>query len=133
MSDEKQAMPGAARTGMKCEMPPPRMPPIPSGSMTAEQSAAVAEMIAGERGQLMRSYVPILRSPALMRKMQAVGEFFRFECSLDPRLKEMASLIVARQWGQHVWEAHTRAGAKCGLNMAIMRALGEGRPPDRMS
>ena len=134
MSDKKQAMPGEARTGMTCEMAAPRMQPIPQGSMTAEQSVAVAEMIAGERGQLMGSYVPILRSPALMRKMQAVGEFFRFECSLDPRLKEMASLMVARQWGQqYVWEAHTRAGEKCGLDISIMTAIGEGRRPDRMS
>lgn len=112
----------------------PRMPPIAPEKLTAEQRAAVAEMVAGERGQLMGSYVPILRSPALMRKLQAVGEYFRFECALDPRLKELASLMIARQWNQpYVWEAHTRAAAACGLDLAVMTAIGEGRRPDRMA
>lgn len=119
---------------LECELPAPRMPPIAPGEMNAEQNAAVAEMVSGERGQLMGSYVPILRSPALMQKLQAVGEYFRFQCALDPRLRELASLIVARQWSQqYVWEAHTRAGAKGGLDIAIMTAIGEGRRPDRMA
>jgi len=134
MSDDGKARPRLAAEKLTGELPPPRMPPIAADRMTAEQKAAAAEMMAGERAQLMGSYVPILRSPALMRRMQTVGEYFRFECALDPRLKELASLLVARQWSQqYVWEAHTRAGVKCGLDRDVMTAIGEGRRPHRMS
>lgn len=134
MSNDGKAKLRVATKKLEGELPPPRMPPIAPDDMTHEQKAAAAEMMAGERGQLMGSYVPILRSPVLMRKLQTVGEYFRFECALDARLKELASLLVARQWGQqYVWEAHTRAGLKCGLDREVMTAVGEGRRPHRMA
>ena len=126
---------------MKTESPqtapealPPRMGPIAPERMTDAQKAAVAEMTAGERGSLTGSYVPIMRSPGLMHPLQKVGEYFRFQCGLEPRLKEMAALMAARLWTQqYVWEAHTRAALKCGLSIAIMEAIAEGRRPEVMS
>lgn len=111
-----------------------RMPKIPPEKMTAEQSAAAAEMESGVRGYFTGSYVPILRSPALMRRLHKVGEYVRYECQLDRGINELTALVTARQWTQqYEWEAHCRAGTKCGLGQEIMQAISEGRRPATMS
>lgn len=76
------------------------MGPIAPERMSTAQKAAVDEMTAGERGSLMDSYVPITRSPGLMHRLQKVREYFRFQCGLEPRSKEMAALMAARYWMQ---------------------------------
>lgn len=69
MTTDSKASGVAGKKQMTCEVLPTRMPPIPPEKMTAEQKAAVAEMTSGGRGHLTDSYVPIMRSPALMRSL----------------------------------------------------------------
>ena len=74
-----------------------------------------------------------LRSPELADRLQKVGEYIRFNTSLDKRVNEMAILITAQSWGsQYEWHAHAPLALKAGLDPAIVAAIGAGRKPDNM-
>src|SRR6267143_848689 len=72
-----------------------RMPPLPAGKMTDAQRKAADEMIAGPRKGVKGPFVPLLRSPELMDRLQKVGEYLRFQSSLGQRISELNMLGVA--------------------------------------
>ncbi len=110
------------------------MPPIPAKKLSAEQREAVREIEAGPRGKLIGPFIPALRSPEFMRRLQKLGEYLRYSSALGPRLGEMAILMTARFWTQQFeWDTHAPAAAKAGLGKEKIRAIAEGRRPEGMS
>ena len=73
-----------------------RMPPLPREQMDERQRAAADELIAGPRKAVKGPFIPLLRSPELMARLQKVGEYLRFDSALPARTCEFATLIVAR-------------------------------------
>ena len=90
-----------------------RMPPIPPGQLTEAQKKAVAEFTAARKADVSGPFVPMLRSPEVMNRARAMGDYLRFNSVLPPRLSEFAILITARQWTQNYeWDAHAPARAR---------------------
>ena len=111
-----------------------RMPPLPAGQMTDAQRKAAAEMIAGPRKGVKGPFIPLLRSPELMDRLQKVGEYLRFQSSLEQRISELIMLVVSREWTQHFeWFVHVPLGRKAGISEDTVAALAEGRRPSGMS
>ena len=111
-----------------------RMPPLPAGKMTDAQRKAADEMIAGPRKGVKGPFVPLLRSPELMDRLQKVGEYLRFQSSLDQRISEFVMLVVSRAWTQHFeWFVHVPLGRKAGISEDTIAALADGRRPSGMS
>ena len=118
---------------MSLPVPPERMPRIPPEKMTEAQKKAAAELAAGPRGELRGPFIALLRSPGLLAPVQKVGEYLRFNCTLDRRVTELATLIAARFWTQqYEWQAHREHAMKAGLDPAIADAIAEGRRPTGM-
>ena len=111
-----------------------RMPPIPRERMTDAQRAAADELIAGPRKGVKGPFIPLLRSPELMARLQKVGEYLRFGSALPPRLSEFATLLVARQWRQGFeWGVHVPLAIAAGTDPKTIDALREGARPATMS
>jgi 4-carboxymuconolactone decarboxylase len=111
-----------------------RMPPLPADKMTDAQRKAAEEMIAGPRKGVKGPFVPLLRSPELMDRLQKVGEYLRFQSSLEQRISEFIMLVVSREWSQHFeWFVHVPLGRKAGISGDTIAALAEGRRPSDMS
>jgi len=111
-----------------------RMPPLPADKMTDAQRKAAAEMIAGPRKGVKGPFIPLLRSPELMDRLQKVGEYLRFQSSLPQRISELIMLVVSREWTQHFeWFVHVPLGRKAGISEDTISALAEGRRPPGMS
>jgi 4-carboxymuconolactone decarboxylase len=111
-----------------------RMPPIPDDAMTDVQRAAAEALRAGPRKGVKGPFIPLMRSPELMSRLQRVGEYLRFDNSLPPRLSEFATLVVARAWTQQFeWAMHVPLALKAGTSQATIDALREGRRPSDMS
>lgn len=111
-----------------------RMPPIPRERMTDAQRAAADELIAGPRKAVKGPFIPLLRSPELMARLQKVGEYLRFGSALPPRLSEFATLVVARQWIQQFeWGVHVPLAIAAGTDPRTIDALREGGRPTTMS
>jgi 4-carboxymuconolactone decarboxylase len=110
-----------------------RLPPIPEEALTERQRAAAEELAAGPRGKLAGPFVPLLRSPELMARVQKLGEFLRFESALPARIKELAILVTAREWGQrYEWSFHLPLALKVGVGRDAAEAIAEGRRPDAL-
>lgn len=119
---------------MSLSLPPERLPRIPPEKMTEAQKKAAAELAAGPRGELRGPFIALLRSPGLMSAVQKVGEYLRFNCPLERRVTEFATLIAARHWTQqYEWQAHYEHAMKAGLKPALADAIGEGRRPAGMA
>src|ERR1700754_3638714 len=110
-----------------------RMAPIPLDKMSPAQRKVAEDIMAGPRGGLRGPCNAGLRSPELADRLQKVGEYLRFNTSLDKRVNEMAIIMTAQAWGsQYEWHAHAPLAIKAGLDPAIVAAIGAGRKPDNM-
>jgi 4-carboxymuconolactone decarboxylase len=111
-----------------------RMPPIAPENMTEAQKAAVDEFKAARNATLSGPFVPLLRSPEVLSRARAMGDYLRFKSVLPPRLSEFAILIAARQWTQqYEWDAHYTLAMQAGLRPDIAAAVAEGRRPEKMA
>jgi 4-carboxymuconolactone decarboxylase len=110
-----------------------RMPPVPADKMTDAQKKAAAELIAGPRGKLSGPFVPLLRSPEFMSRLQKTGEYLRYDSKLGPRLNEFVILTTARIWTQQFeWSTHEPLALKAGVKQEIIDAVRAGRRPTGM-
>ena len=110
-----------------------RMAPIPLDKMSPAQRKVADDIMAGPRGGLRGPFNAWLRSPELADRLQKVGEYIRFNTSLDKRVNELAILMTAQAWGsQYEWYAHAPLALKAGLDPAIVAAIGAGKKPENM-
>jgi 4-carboxymuconolactone decarboxylase len=110
-----------------------RFAEIPLDKMTTAQRVVADAIMSGPRKGMNGPFNAWLRSPELADRLQKVGEYVRFNTSLDKRLNEMAIIMTAQYWGsQYEWYAHAPLAIKAGLDPAIIAAIGSGRKPDNM-
>jgi 4-carboxymuconolactone decarboxylase len=111
-----------------------RMPPLAADKMTDAQKQAAATFSEG-RGYAVRGpFVPLIRSPEVMLRAKAMGDYLRFKSTLGSRLNEMVILITAREWSQqYEWHAHHPIALKAGLRSEIADAIADGRRPASMA
>src|SRR4029079_1476998 len=114
--------------------PNDRMPPIVAEKMTAEQKAAADEFTAGRGYGISGPFAVMLRSPEVMLRAKAMGDYLRFRNVLPKRVSEMVILITARGWTQqYEWSYHYGFALEAGLAKPIVEAIAEGRRPDAMA
>jgi 4-carboxymuconolactone decarboxylase len=110
-----------------------RMPPLVPEAMSEEQKSAAAELAAGPRGGVRGPFIPLLRSPELMKRLQKVGEYLRYQSALERRLGEFAMLIVSRHLTQQFeWQVHYPLALEAGLAKETADALAQGARPRGM-
>lgn len=103
--------------------------PLPA-ALTPAQQAAVERIVGGPRGALFGPFVPLLRAPELMTRLQLVGEYLRFESTAPPALRELAILLVARAWDQDFeWGHHIGIARAAGLDEAVIDSVAHHGPP----
>ena len=111
-----------------------RMPPLERAGMNDAQRKAADELAAGPRGGVKGPFIPLLRSPELMDRLQKVGEYLRFHSSLEPRISEFVMCVVSRQWTQQFeWAVHVPLALKAGVKPETIAALADGRHPVGMA
>jgi 4-carboxymuconolactone decarboxylase len=111
-----------------------RMPPIPADKLTDAQKNAIEEFKAARAADISGPFVPLLRSPEVMSRARAMGDYLRFKSSLPPRLSEFVILLTARRWTQqYEWHAHQPLALQGGLTREIVAAIAAGRRPEKMA
>ncbi|WP_148575543.1 carboxymuconolactone decarboxylase family protein [Nocardioides caldifontis] len=105
--------------------------PLPApDELTEEQRAAAERIASGPRGAIFGPFVPLLRSPELMTRLQLVGEFLRWDSALDDDLVELVILHVARCWDQDFeYGFHHPLALKAGLPEEVVDAVARGVRP----
>jgi 4-carboxymuconolactone decarboxylase len=110
-----------------------RMPEMTLEKMTPAQRSIADAIMSGPRGRMTGPFNAWLRRPELADRLQKVGEYVRFNSSLDKRINEMAIIMTAQAWGaQYEWYAHAPLALKAGLDPQVVAAIGAGRKPENM-
>ncbi|HEU4850639.1 MAG TPA: carboxymuconolactone decarboxylase family protein [Telluria sp.] len=110
-----------------------RLPPIAEQDMSSAQLAAAQAVVQGPRGALVGPFVPLLRSPELMERVQQLGAYLRYRSAVGTRLTELAILLVAREWDQQVeWAIHAPIALEAGVAPHIVDAIANWSRPQQM-
>src|SRR5437868_8076344 len=76
----------------------------------------------------------MLRSPEVMLRAAAMGDYLRYKTSLPPALNEMIILLTARHWRQQFeWYIHQPMALKAGLGASVVAAIGKGQRPELLT
>lgn len=107
-----------------------RLPPIPQEHWSDAQHQAAQAVMQGPRGGLIGPFVPLLRSPELMNRVQHLGEYLRYGNQLGHALGELAICITARHWSQQLeWAIHAPIAEQAGIDPATLDAIALGQQP----
>lgn len=111
-----------------------RLPPIPDGRLTDAQRRAIAEFRDARNAGVSGPFVPLLRSPELLNRARALGDYLRFRSALPPRQSEFAILMAASQWRQNYeWDVHAPIAREAGVSTDVIAAIRDGRRPAQMT
>ena len=111
-----------------------RLPPIPADKQTAEQKKAADAFRANRKADVFGPFIPLHRSPEVMLRAMAMGDYLRYRTVFPTRLNELIILITARHFTQqYEWYVHYPIAIKEGLSREIADAIGDGRRPSGMS
>jgi len=111
-------------------MRPARIPPVDPANLDAAQQR-VFDAVAARRGKVAGPFAVLLHSPELADRIQALGQFIRYDSSLGPRRSELAILATARAWScQFEWYAHEPLARTAGVPAGVIEAVRVGRRPD---
>jgi 4-carboxymuconolactone decarboxylase len=128
------AAPAGAAATPPSEGPVDRMPAIPAEKWTDAQKKAAAEITSGPRKELVGPFIPLLRSPEYMSRLQRVGEYLRYNTKLGPAISEFIILLMARQWTQQFeWYSHQALALKADIKPETIKSIAEGQRPVAMS
>jgi 4-carboxymuconolactone decarboxylase len=110
-----------------------RLPPIPAEKQTAEQRKAAEAFRANRKQDVFGPFVPLHRSPEVMLRAMAMGDYLRYRTVFPTRLNEFIILITSRHFTQqYEWYVHYPIAIKEGLSRDIV-TLSPRPPAGRMS
>ena len=111
-----------------------RMPPIPKTQWTDPQAKAAAEFTRMRGQEPFGPFALMLRSPEVMLRAAAMGDYMRYKTSLPRALNEMIILLTARHWSQQFeWYIHQPMALAAGLDQDLVSAISKGRRPEKLS
>lgn len=104
-------------------------PPNPD-EMNERQRAVHDAIASGPRKGVRGPLAVWLWRPEFAERAQALGQYCRYDSSLDPRLSELAILVTARHWSsEYEWQAHKRIALDAGVDAAVVEAIRQSRQP----
>ncbi|MDX2377530.1 hypothetical protein M4I32_12035 [Microbacterium sp. LRZ72] len=107
-----------------------RLNVIPREDMT-ERQGELADRIIAKRGKIGGPFKVWLNSPELCDRVEALGAFVRFDCSLPERIREYSLLVAARYFdAQFSWNAHVDKAIETGVPAEAVEALATWQEPE---
>lgn len=108
-----------------------RVPYLERESLDAE-GQQVYDRIRQERNSptVGLQFRALLHSPRAAGYLASMGAEMRFRNSLPEDIKELAAILVAREWNSDIeWTAHTPQAAKAGISAASIEAVRTRKAP----
>jgi 4-carboxymuconolactone decarboxylase len=107
-----------------------RLEVTPVEDMTDRQRE-LADRIVAKRGKIGGPFKVWLHSPELCDRVEALGAFVRFDCSMPERIREYALLIASRHFdAQFSWNSHIDKAIETGIPPEAVEALATWAEPD---
>ena len=108
------------------------MPRLPyrSKEELSPEGQAVYDRIASTRGGVGHVFQALLNSPPAAEAVSRLGEYLRYNSSLDPVVRETAILSAAREMGnQYEWAHHEPVAREVGVRDEVIESIRKGRAP----
>ena len=94
----------------------PRVAPITGKADVPAEHHAVVDGVLKVFGQVRGPFSMLLHSPKLAERMLSLGNFYRDESIVEPKLRSLAILVAARErQGAYVWAAQVNAARRGGV------------------
>src|SRR3989442_15649015 len=94
----------------------PRVAPITGKADVPAEHHAVVDGVLKVSGQVRGPFSMLLHSPKLAERMLSLGNFYRDESVVEPKLRSLAILVAARErQGAYVWAAQVNAARRGGV------------------
>lgn len=107
-----------------------RLPAIDPQHLTDAQHAVYERIANGPRKGVRGPLAIWLHRPELAECAQALGRYCRYDSCLEPRLSELAILLMGRHWlAEYEWAAHKPFALEAGLAPEIIDAIRDGEAP----
>ncbi|HYZ32066.1 MAG TPA: carboxymuconolactone decarboxylase family protein [Crenalkalicoccus sp.] len=107
-----------------------RLPSYTRETLDEAQRAVWDRIASGARGGVSGPFTALITSAELCARVEQLGVFIRYECSVPQRLRELAILTVGRHWrADYEWYAHAPIAERIGISPAVIQAIGRGEPP----
>jgi 4-carboxymuconolactone decarboxylase len=109
-----------------------RVPYVEREALDAE-GQAIYDRIRRDRNsdRVGLQFRALLHSPQVAGHLTSMGAQLRFNSALPENLKELAIIIVAREWNSDIeWTAHAALAAKAGVSAASIEAIRTGQGLD---
>ena len=104
-----------------------RLPKLSRETLEPAAQAVWDRIASGARGGVGGPFTALILSPELCGRVEQLGVFIRYECSVPMRLRELAILCVGQHWkADYEWFAHAPIAAKQGVPDAVIAAVGAG-------
>ena len=112
---------------------PEHFPQLTLDQLDAETRPLGEDIVKTWTAGLLGPYNVMLRSPVMRKHLKGLMDYFRFESTLPPRLKEFAILIQAQLRASDVqWFSHYPAALKAGPAHSVVDDLKENIRPRNM-
>ena len=99
-------------------------------TLSDEQKVVYNAIASGPRGEVVGPLGVWLHRAKLADKAQQLGQYCRYDSSLEPRLSELAILVTARIWDAGFeWDSHEPPARAAGLADSIIAALAKDEEP----
>jgi len=108
-----------------------RLKTIQNRDMTERQRQIHDAIVSGPRGQVRGPLAIWLYRPELADRAQRLGQYCRYNTSLEPRLSELAILTTARIWNAAFeWQTHVPHALAGGVDSSIIDSLSADQTPN---
>jgi 4-carboxymuconolactone decarboxylase len=103
----------------------PRLAPITERESVADGDRATFDAVAEGRGNVRGPFALLMYAPPLCGRVFDVSNYLRFESSLSPAMRELATIATAREKDcPYVWAAHAPAARREGVSDQTIAAVG---------
>ena len=104
--------------------------PYVSREELSEDKLHIYDHISETRGNVLNIFRTLLNSPDAAEVVTAVGEYIRFKSLLDPIIREITILSVARETNAvYEWAQHEPIARSEGVSLSTIDAIRSGRAP----
>jgi len=108
-----------------------RLSHITSKDQVPASGHAAFDSITASRGSVHGPFTVFMHSPEIAGRVAHLGEYVRFQGSLDMRVRVLAAMTVAREYeALYVWGAQTGGARRQGVPESTITAIRENHSRD---
>jgi 4-carboxymuconolactone decarboxylase len=106
-----------------------RVADLSYSQLNTEQKAVYDKIASGVRGKVHGPFRALLHRPKLLDCAQELGLYCRYNSALEPRLSELAILVMSAFWGvSGEWHDHYKNAVDLGVSKEALEWVRTRRP-----